>query len=446
MLRLQALSLALAGLLAIKITAATAAGSSRPCRDRWLEPFHESSIWNTAIGSGAKFFPAGLFAHGDYRGLPGNFHNDQDWLVRTTLSDPITTWINQGDWNSEKHGMCDIVKGRHSGQPCGPETTLIDGCHAQIRLPRTFTTASDCVDGPPNPTGSNCFSPADHKNNNAMALLLPDNETLVQMQPVYRCGYYPAPFLARWGNNTDGGPQNFDNVTSIFGKGVGGAHGGSGLSSIGGSIRLGELDPKSGPIGHALKIELGNWWYYGDAQLQPATVANGHRTQYVWPATGSNAQFVNGKATAYYTGKNKYLAPGALLAIPASQATTVKSTTPIGKKIRQAMIDYGAYIVDGSGHGENQDPLRQNCVAICMDAEVNSEMRARYNWSMAYPHGVQRPDKATGQTPEQNELYNDLLNIFRALQIVTNNGPDNVGGGGKPRVPTKAPVCGAPTP
>ena len=81
--------------------------------------------------------------------------------------------------------------------------------------------------------------------------------------------------------------------------------------------------------------------------------ANGGRTQYVWPATGSNAKFVNGKATAYYTGKNKYLAPGALLAIPASRAATVNTTTPIGRKIRQAMIDYGAYIVDGAGHSSH---------------------------------------------------------------------------------------------
>lgn len=53
-------------------------------------------------------------------------------------------------------------------------------------------------------------------NNNAMALLMPDNETLVQMQPVYRCGF-GAPLLARWGNATDGCPQRFPNVTSIFG-------------------------------------------------------------------------------------------------------------------------------------------------------------------------------------------------------------------------------------
>lgn len=134
----------------------------------------------------------------------------------------------------------------------------MDGCSAEIRLPPDWTSASDC-DGPPNSSGSNCRSAGNQANNNAMALLLPDNETLVQMQPVYRCGVYPSPLLARWGNDTDGGPQNFPNTTSILGDGILGAHGGSGLSSIGGSIRLRELLPSSPPIGHALKIELANF-------------------------------------------------------------------------------------------------------------------------------------------------------------------------------------------
>ena len=56
--------------------------SSAACRDRFLEPFSAESIWNTAIGSGAVFTPALLFAAGDARGTPGNFHNDQDFILR----------------------------------------------------------------------------------------------------------------------------------------------------------------------------------------------------------------------------------------------------------------------------------------------------------------------------------------------------------------------------
>jgi len=79
---------------------APARAARAACRDRWLEPFSSDSIWNTAIGSAARFEPAGLFAPGDPRGPPDNFHNDQDFLLRPRASDPVTTWINQGDWNT----------------------------------------------------------------------------------------------------------------------------------------------------------------------------------------------------------------------------------------------------------------------------------------------------------------------------------------------------------
>ena len=276
-----------------------------------------------------------------------------------------------------------------------------------------------------------------------MALLLADNVSLVQMQPVYRCGFYPAPLLARWGNATDGGPQRFPNVTSIFGDGTYGAHGGSGLSSVGGSVRLGELLPGSPPIAHALKIELANWWYYGGAQLNPKTPANGGRDQYVWPATGSNQGFCHFCPGGTYNGTNRYVAPGALLAIPADLARDVKTTTVVGGKIKQALVDYGAYIVDGTGHGPGGAKNR-NSAAICMDALVNAEMRKHFGFSMAYPHGVAAPGVDPSATRAQDALYADLLAAFRALHAVSNNGPRSVGGGGTPRVPRKGPICGAP--
>ena len=408
----------------------------RACRDRWLEPFSSDSIWNTAIGSAARFEPAGLFAPGDARGLPDNFHNDQDFLLRTHAGDPLTTWINQGDWGADDH--CTVQQHTHSGVSCGPNTRALDGCHAEIRLPAQWTSASDC-DG----TGSNCRSPVGQSNNNAMALLLPDNETLVQMQPVYRCDVYPAPLLARWGNATDGGPQRFPNTTSIFGHGTFGAHGGSGLSSVGGSIRLGELLPAAPPINHALKIELGNFWYFGAAQLNPPTLDNGGRTQYVWPAIGSNGAFnaTANRSNAGYTGTNPFLAPGALLAIPASLAAAVETTTPVGAKIKIAMTDYGGYIVDGSGSGIAPHP-HHNLAAICMDAAVNRELRVAYNVSIAYPHGVANPRLAPTGPVQDHALYEDLLRVFQALQVVTNNAAESVGGGGTPRVPRKPPICG----
>jgi hypothetical protein len=362
--------------------------------------------------------------------------------VRTSVDDPLTQWINQGDWGADE--KCTIQNHSHSGEPCTPTSRQLDGCVTEIRLPRDWTSASDC-DGPPDSSGSNCRSAMNQPNNNAMALLLPDNETLVQMQPVYRFGYHPAPLLARWGNTTDGGPQQFPNTTSIFGDGTLGAHGGSGLSSIGGSIRLGEL-VREAPIGHALKIELANFWYYGGSQLSPPTDYNGGRTQYVWPAIGSNGAFnaTSGTSNAGYTGTNRFVAPGALLAIPAAQAADVKTVTPIGAKIKRAMVDYGGYIVDGSGKGNGRHP-HHNLAAICMDAEVNAEVRHQYGVSLAYPHGVANPQLGLNGTKQDKQVYEDLLRIFQALHAVTNNAAGSIGGGGTPRVPRKAGICEAET-
>eukprot|EP01047_Picozoa_sp_COSAG01_P002612 COSAG01_NODE_70_length_28755_cov_34.709067_11_plen_440_part_00 len=420
------------------VNAASSAATS--CRDRWLEPFSLDSIWNTAIGSAAQFAPANLFDPEDPRGIPDNFHNDQDFLLRVSTSDPVTHWINQGDWGADDH--CTIQNHSHSGEPCGVAdgARQLDGCTAYIRFPRDWTSASDC-----DSSGTHCRSAPSQSNNNAMALLMPDNETVVQMQPAYRCSVYPAPLLARWGNSTDGGPQQFPNTTSIFGDGTLGAHGGSGLSSIGGSIRLGELLPSTKPIGHALKIELANFWYFGAAQLQPPTGYNGERTQYVWPAIGSNGAFnATAKASsAGYTGTNRFVAPGALLAIPASAAAAVQTTTQVGGRIKQAMVDYGGYIVDGSGRGTGGHP-HHNLAAICMDAEVNAELRRRYGISIAYPRGVGNPALDPNRTAVEHALYEDLLHVFQALHVVTNNGPNSVGGGGTPRVPRKPPICGDP--
>src|SRR5947199_350321 len=66
----------------------------------------------------------------------------------------------------------------------------------------------------------------------------------------------------------------------LLGTGNSGAHGGSMLSSLGGTIRLGELVP-GGAIRHALKVNLyGNDDYYYDGSTHgyrwPATTADGY--------------------------------------------------------------------------------------------------------------------------------------------------------------------------
>ncbi len=384
-------------------TVAAVADAPQGCRDRFLEPFASTSIWNTAIGSAATFVHARLFVADGSCGSPpceaaSNFHNDQDFFLHASPSDPLVPWLNQGDWGADDHCV------QHGAEV------------ARIPLPFNWTTASDGGRSPPG-----------QPNNNAMGVLLLDNRSLVQMQPAYRCAP-GAPLLARFGNTTDGCPQTFPNVTDILGDGNLGAHGGSGLSGVGGTIRPGELFA-SAPIGHALKLELQHQWYFGRWPLQNATEYNQGRRQYVWPATGSDSGS-DKTPDGLYGGTLPSLAPGALLAIPADQAAALAPmTTAIGAKIQQALVDYGGYLVDDTGAG--------NSAAICMHADVNDEMRGNVGYSMAYPHGV----TATASDPGA-ALYADLLSLFRALHVVTNNGPHSIGGGGKPRQPPKPPICG----
>ena len=70
------------------------------CRDRFLEPFSNTSIWNTAIGSKARFVPADLFVTSDL--FPSQFDNDQEFFVRVSDSDTEFNWIDQGDWGADK--------------------------------------------------------------------------------------------------------------------------------------------------------------------------------------------------------------------------------------------------------------------------------------------------------------------------------------------------------
>ncbi|CAF1665766.1 unnamed protein product, partial [Didymodactylos carnosus] len=85
-------------------------------------------------------------------------------------------------------------------------------------------------------------------NNNAAALLQPDNHTIINTQPLYRCTP-GSPVLSL----VQSGVTAKDDI--VWGSGTWGAHGGSELSSIGGTIRLGELLPNTPSIQHALKLE-----------------------------------------------------------------------------------------------------------------------------------------------------------------------------------------------
>lgn len=76
---------------------------------------------------------------------------------------------------------------------------------------------------------------------------------------------------------------------------------------------------------------------------------------------------------------------------------------------------------------------KQGGAAICMEPGVSDEVAKMYG--PAQDFHIQK------QVKPLSPLYADLVRVFQALHIVTNNGPESVGGGGTPRRPPAAPLC-----
>ena len=222
------------------------------------------------------------------------------------------------------------------------------------------------------------------------------------------------------------GPLQKVSDCDLLGNGTSGAHGGSQLSSLGGTIRLGELLDTTGPIPHALKIELVAsqyfWWQ--------VNVTN-YSSCWRWPA-----RTCDGYAPARYRGTNPQLQPGSLLAVGVADAARVAQnlTTVPGKKILAAMRDYGAYVVDDIGASAEG-------AAFCAEHDVIGEVLTKFGWDIRYADDAGNALPAINATNNASVLYRDLLSIFQAISNVVNSGPDSIGGGGRPLVPLAPPLC-----
>ena len=260
-------------------------------RDPRQWPFDAESIWNMPIGSDAVYVAAQI-APSTQRGMTV----DGDILILAPDAPLTPMYENFVAWDSSSEGA-----------RCGIQGALID----------TLPIPTDFVLGQPEGTTEN----------NAAAILMPDGRTIKQNQPFTRC--------------TAGGHATslyeYEDV-DIYGMGLEGAHGGSGLSSIGGTIRLGELVP-GGQIRHALKINL----YSRKNYYRDAAEADG-QPGYRWPA-----RWADSVASETYQGSNPVLQMGALLAIHRDvdlDNNALALETEPARILARALQDYGGYVVD----------------------------------------------------------------------------------------------------
>jgi hypothetical protein len=308
----------------------------------WLRPFAPTSIWNMPVGAGAIYVPSGI--------QPSYFlETDDEILVVTAATDPAQPVFAPGAWGP---GRCT------GAEPLG---TVI--------VPDALIV----------PDAVNTNTP-----NNASAFLMPDGRTLVQLEPLARCAPGGTVYGWMWPN------------VDLMGDGILGSHGGSSLSAIGGSIRIGELLGDA-PIPHALKIELWAHLYYFYSAQRPG---------FRWPASTADSG-----AGTFYGGTNPQLMMGSLLAIPPGiTAQSLSITTPVGMKIFTALQTYGAYVVDDTAW---------NATALCAETGVDQQVLTSLGYNMNASSGP---------------LYDDMMRILPVLAVVANNSPRDIGGG--PRATT----------
>ncbi|MGZ3325693.1 MAG: baseplate hub domain-containing protein [Xanthobacteraceae bacterium] len=340
----------------------TGGGSSAGSRNALLQPFASTSIWNMPIGSGATYVPAGIDPNPEnnaFAYMPGV---DGEHIILTPTA-PLTDirYSNVG-WSG--------------GDRCVTGGALM----VQAPIPSDYLV------------------PNSNRNEGA-AILLADGRTIVQVQPIARCssGSYATALVKE---------ANVD----LYGDGITGAHGGSGLSSIGGSIRLGELRPGQQGPQHALKVNV----YAKQALFKATTHAEGFR----WPAITCDSYAVGWYGTAT-NNTNTAMKQGALLAIPASvDITTLGLVTEPAKQLAWTLQNYGAYIVD-----DTYAPGFDFSVEVGPAGSKATEFQSDYGFAMAQKVGT------------QTDWVQDVQKLVAALYVVNNNTASSAGGGGTPRQP-----------
>jgi hypothetical protein len=186
---------------------------------------------------------------------------------------------------------------------------------------------------------------------------------------------------------------------SLEGEGITGCHGGSGLSGLGGTLTLADLT-QSGPITHALKVELNGALNYSNAN-------GGFR----WPAVNADTGDTDSANVNYYGGSNANVVEGALLALPPSVSPSSFSN-PTVARLAQALQDYGAYIVDTTASGTN------NFSTIITNYNAASTL-------------ISDLCASSCSTPFSNkDVYSSQLDtLLNDLDVVTNNSSSTPGGG-----------------
>ncbi|NEW81153.1 MAG: hypothetical protein GZ094_02150 [Mariniphaga sp.] len=325
-------------------------------------PFSPTSIWNMPIGTEAKY----VHAHIE-KAMAAGMTIDEDYIVMSPDVPLMDIAENFAGW--------DRTKSR-----CGVEGKVL----FPAPVPQSWIVGPETWDG---------ATP-----NAGLAVLMPDRRTIKQTQPFAHC--------------TKGQPATsqylFPDV-DIYGDGMYGAHGATGLSAIGGTLRLRELSPTSGPVRHALKVNI-----YAKKNVYYDAETKGFR----WPGKSADGY----AAGNYYKDRHSEIVKecrmGALLALPVKMnLDSIGFETKPARILAEAFQNYGAYLVDDTAWD-----VYAIMTEWSPEGRFDDDFRKNWGFSM----------KAKDKT---SAWARDMDRIFLNLHVVDNNTATSVGGGGKPRMP-----------
>lgn len=336
------------------------------------QPFPWDSIWNMPIGDGANYVDAQIDAGRDF----GVFA-DEDILILRPDAPLVDVLEHDADWDPSKE-RCDSI--------VSPTQVHL----SQVPVPADFSTEQD-NEGTPNA---------------AAAILMPDGETIRQTQPLHVCG--------------PGGPvvsqYLFPDANIRTDDGRAGAHGGASMSSIGGTIRVGELVPGALRLPHALKVVI-------DSQQYTFFDGNDPTPGFRWPAFSSDRD-----ADFGYGGSVPAVEMGALLALRPNFDVESLRTEP-ARIIARTMRDYGGYLVDSSGWDAHYFATE-----FGPDGRVIDQFEQTWGW----PYMTAQVSTCGNEADPACAWSKDMGDIFEALHVVDNNSPSTIGGPGERRAPCAA--------
>lgn len=324
-------------------------------RDPYSWPFSSQSIWNMPLGTDAQFSLTGLLPVSG-KPMTGNI----SVIILRPDAPLVSLFENGAAWT-------------------GGDRCVAEGAELfQLPVPDDFIVPNN-------------------RENNSLAALLPDGRTIKQAQPFARC--VPGGLATALVAYPD---------ADIFGAGREGASGGSGLSSLGGTLRVGELRPGGAPVRHTLKLSV---------SAENLMACSDPADCYRWPAVRGDASAPN-----EYTGELPELTMGSLLALPPT--VTVEDLaleTEPGRMLAQVLADYGGYVSNQTG---------ASIYALSVETGPDGDFMDQFqqDWGLSF--------EADAGTP----WTNDVVKIFQELRVVTNNTLESVGGGGLPVVPLAPPL------